>query len=31
MSEGFGHDVGLDVAWDDWVGRGRPGYPLAAE
>jgi hypothetical protein len=28
MSEGFGHDVGLEAAWDDWLARGRPGYPL---
>jgi hypothetical protein len=31
MSEGFGHDVGLEAAWDDWLARGRPGYPLATE
>jgi hypothetical protein len=28
MSHGTGHDVGTDVAFDDWVARGRPGYPL---
>jgi hypothetical protein len=28
MSEHAGHDVGLEVAWSDWVERGRPGYPL---
>lgn len=31
MSEGIGHDVGLEAAWDDWVARGRPGYPLAED
>ena len=31
MSEGFGHDVGIEAAWDDWVSRGRPGYPLASD
>lgn len=31
MSEGFGHDVGLEAAWDDWISRGRPGYPLAVD
>jgi hypothetical protein len=31
MSEGFGTDVGIEAAWDDWVVRGRPGYPLAEE
>ena len=29
MSEGFGRDVGIEAAWDDWISRGRPGYPLA--
>ncbi len=28
MSEGFGHDVGIEAAWQDWLARGRPGYPL---
>lgn len=31
MSEGFGHDVGIDAAWDDWLSRGQPGYPLATD
>ena len=31
MSEGFGHDVGIEAAWNDWLQRGRPGYPLATE
>jgi hypothetical protein len=31
MSEGFGTDVGIGAAWDDWIVRGRPGYPLAEE
>ena len=31
MSEGFGHDVGIEAAWDDWVSRGRPGYPLTSD
>jgi hypothetical protein len=31
MSEGFGHDVGIEAAWEDWVSRGRPGYPLASD
>ncbi|MEX2654212.1 MAG: DUF4032 domain-containing protein [Acidimicrobiia bacterium] len=31
MSEGFGRDVGLEAAWDDWLSRGRPGYPLAED
>ncbi len=28
MSSGLGHDVGTDVAFEDWMARGRPGYPL---
>lgn len=28
MSAGVGHDVGLEAALDDWLDRGRPGYPL---
>lgn len=31
MSEGFGRDVGIEAAWDDWVERGRPGYPLPVD
>lgn len=31
MSEGFGRDVGMDAAWDDWTARGRPGYPLVSQ
>ncbi|MEX1004411.1 MAG: DUF4032 domain-containing protein [Acidimicrobiia bacterium] len=31
MSEGFGRDVGIDAAWDDWISRGKPGYPLATD
>ncbi len=29
MSSGVGHDVGTGVAFDDWIARGRPGYPLS--
>ena len=29
MSQGAGHDVGTEAAFDDWQERGRPGYPLA--
>lgn len=29
MSEGFGHDVGIEAALEDWLARDRPGYPLA--
>lgn len=29
MSRGTGHDVGTDIAFEDWVARGRPGYRLA--
>lgn len=28
MSEGIGADVGTEAAFDDWIARGRPGYPL---
>ena len=28
MSQGAGTDVGNDAAYEDWVARGRPGYPL---
>ncbi len=28
MSVGAGLDVGTDVAFSDWLERGRPGYPL---
>lgn len=28
MSQGIGSDVGNEAAFDDWVERGRPGYPL---
>lgn len=28
MSVGIGHDVGTEVAYTDWIERGRPGYPL---
>ena len=31
MSEGYGHDVGIEAAWDDWISRGQPGYPLATD
>jgi len=31
MSEGFGHDVGIEAAWTDWLSRSRPGYPLTDE
>lgn len=31
MSEGFGHDVGIEAAMEDWLARGRPGYPLPEE
>lgn len=30
MSSGAGTDVGTEAAFDDWVARGRPGYPLDA-
>jgi hypothetical protein len=28
MSAGIGSDVGTDAAFEDWLERGRPGYPL---
>ena len=28
MSQGIGHDVGTEAAFEDWVDRGRPGYRL---
>ncbi len=28
MSHGTGVDVGTEAAFEDWVTRGRPGYPL---
>jgi hypothetical protein len=28
MSSGVGSDVGTEAALDDWLERGRPGYPL---
>ncbi|MDX1447799.1 MAG: DUF4032 domain-containing protein [Acidimicrobiia bacterium] len=31
MSEGLGHDVGTEAAFDDWLERGRPGYPLVSD
>lgn len=30
MSEGIGSDVGNDAALEDWIARGRPGYPLGS-
>ncbi len=29
MAEGTGTDVSTEAAYDDWLARGRPGYPLA--
>jgi Domain of unknown function (DUF4032)/Lipopolysaccharide kinase (Kdo/WaaP) family len=28
MSSGVGSDVGTEAAFEDWMVRGRPGYPL---
>ena len=28
ISKDRGFDVGTDLAFDDWVAKGRPGYPL---
>lgn len=28
MSSGVGSDVGTEAAMEDWLARGRPGYPL---
>jgi hypothetical protein len=28
MSSGVGTDVGTEAAMQDWLARGRPGYPL---
>ena len=28
MSQGSGTDIGTDAAFEDWIARGRPGYPL---
>ncbi|MDH4308851.1 MAG: DUF4032 domain-containing protein [Acidimicrobiia bacterium] len=28
MSTGAGTDVGTEAAFEDWLARGRPGYPL---
>jgi hypothetical protein len=28
MSQGAGHDAGTEAAFEDWLERGRPGYPL---
>lgn len=28
MSQGLGRDVGTEAAFEDWLARGRPGYPL---
>ena len=28
ISKDRGYDVGTDLAFDDWVAEGRPGYPL---
>lgn len=28
MSQGIGGDVGNEAAFEDWLSRGRPGYPL---
>ncbi len=31
MSAGFGHDVGTDAAYEDWIERGKPGYKITED